>query len=364
MSIQINDFSILLGSFLALLIAIAVWLKAPNRQLSNLFLVLFLLNISFSILLKFLYFNQLFQKFPHLLKLNHPLGLLRPVCFYLYFYYLFRPQRYFNKKHLLHFVPTVGTVLYTLPFYIHSASQKIEIVNQARPDPAPTSLLFMGFTVTLAFVYLFLSGLEWYQFQRKMDPQKTLNSSSFNQWLWLMLLGYLLYLISAGGNWLFSEAGVEYASYQIISLFLTIGCIRLLSHSSLPAYRTLPNKYQKSSLTTAQKKSLHQKLSQLMMEERLYLQENLRLKEVAQKMAIGENELSQLVNEQEKVSFNDFVNQYRIKAAQKLLLSDQYQKTTIEAIGYDVGFGTRASFYNAFKKMTGLTPNEYRTKNL
>jgi AraC-like DNA-binding protein len=361
MTIHFQDFILLLGGFISLLIAIAVWLKNKRKHhTANLFLALFLLNCFFSILFKYLYFNQLLDLYPHLLKLAHPLGLLRPVCFYLYFYYLFRPKTSFLKQHWWHFLPTVLLLIYSLPFYVLDTQAKLAVLRQTKPDPAPTSLIFVGFTFGLALVYLWLSLAEWRRFERD-TPTKTPLVKAHSRWLLSMLVGYGLFLISATLTWFFPN--VEYLSYQIISIFLIVGCIKLLSQSDFTTYETSPIKYAKSNWQDEEKRHTALKMNELMHQQKLYLTDNLRLKDVADKLNIHENQLSQLINEQEQMSFNDYINKFRIEAAQKLLLSEDFTRLTVEAIGYEVGFGTRASFYNAFKKHTGQSPTEFRKKN-
>lgn len=364
MKFSISDFSILMGGGIALLVAIGVWLRNKQQSsVANYFLIAFLLNCFISIFLKNLYFNRLFEHFPHLLKLNHPLGLLRPVTFYLYFYFLFRPQVRWQKIQWLHFAPTLLLLVYTLPFYALNARDKVLVFQQALPDPAPNFWAFAGITVSLAVGYFLLSVYEWWRF-RPISAQTSLPKIvSTRRWLLLLLVGYALYLLSSALIWFLTYPQYEYFSYQIISLFLMAGCIKLLSQSDLPTYQIIPPKYAKSNLVGAQKTQLQQKLHRLMRDEKLFLNENLRLKEMAQKMGINENQLSQLINEGEGMSFNDFVNKFRVEAAQELLGSEQFYKTTIEAVGYDVGFGTRASFYNAFKKFTGQSPSEFRRKS-
>lgn len=364
MKFSVSDFSILMGGAIALLVAIGVWLRNKQQSsVANYFLIAFLLNCFISIFFKNLYFNRLFEHFPHLLKLNHPLGLLRPVSFYLYFYFLLRPQARWSKIQWLHFAPTLLLLVYTLPFYALSARDKVLVFQQALSDPAPNFLAFAGITVSLAVGYFCLSVYEWWRF-RPIALQTSLPKIvSTRRWLLLLLAGYALYLLSSALIWLLPYPQYEYFSYQIISLFLIAGCIKLLSQSNLPTYQVMLPKYAKSNLTDAQKAQLQQELHRLMRDEKLFLNEKLRLKEVAEKMGINENQLSQLINEGEGMSFNDFVNTFRVEAAQELLCSEQFYKTTIEAVGYDVGFGTRASFYNAFKKFTGQSPSEFRRKS-
>jgi AraC-like DNA-binding protein len=364
MKFSISDFSILMGGGIALLVAVGVWLRNKQQSsIANYFLIAFLLNCFISIFLKNLYFNRLFEHFPHLLKLNHPFGLLRPVTFYLYFHFLFRPQARWQKIQWLHFAPTLALLIYTLPFYALSARNKVLVFQQTLPDPAPNFLAFATLTVSLAVGYFFLSLYEWWRFRPILSQTSLPKAISTRRWLLLLLIGYALYLLSSALIWLLPYPQYEYFSYQIISLFLMVGCIKLLSQADLPAYQVVAPKYAKSNLADTQKEQLQQELLRLMRNEKLFLNENLRLKEVAQKMSLNENQLSQLVNECEGMSFNDFVNKFRIEAAQELLRSEQFYKTTIEAVGYDVGFGTRASFYNAFKKFTGQSPSEFRRKS-
>ena len=70
--------------------------------------------------------------------------------------------------------------------------------------------------------------------------------------------------------------------------------------------------------------------------------------------------VSQVINETYQVNFSSFLNEYRIKeACRRMSDHDHYGHLTIEAISQGVGFKSRASFVNAFKKFTGLTPSQF-----
>lgn len=70
--------------------------------------------------------------------------------------------------------------------------------------------------------------------------------------------------------------------------------------------------------------------------------------------------VSQVINETYGVNFSSFLNEYRIKeACRQMSDHDHYGHLTIEAISLGVGFKSRASFINAFKKFTGLTPSQF-----
>jgi ligand-binding sensor domain-containing protein/AraC-like DNA-binding protein len=102
------------------------------------------------------------------------------------------------------------------------------------------------------------------------------------------------------------------------------------------------------------------KLNYLMEIERLYCDADLSLHSLAEKISIAPYQLSQLLNENMKRSFADYVNGYRIEEAKKILRSSRGEHRKVYAIAIDVGFNTMAAFYKAFKKNTGMTPTEYK----
>ncbi len=58
--------------------------------------------------------------------------------------------------------------------------------------------------------------------------------------------------------------------------------------------------------------------------------------------------------------FNAYVNRLRIDKALDILTDRRYSKLKMEEVGLMVGFATRQSFYNAFKRFMGITPRQYK----
>ena len=88
----------------------------------------------------------------------------------------------------------------------------------------------------------------------------------------------------------------------------------------------------------------------------------------AQKLAdeIGTNTryLSAVVNTRFHMNYTQFVNSYRISEAMTLLVDKRYQNQNVAEIGDMVGFANRQSFYASFFRFRGVTPRQYRLKNL
>jgi AraC-like DNA-binding protein len=59
-------------------------------------------------------------------------------------------------------------------------------------------------------------------------------------------------------------------------------------------------------------------------------------------------------------SFFDFVNEYRVQEAKKLLSSPQYGHYSVYGIALDAGFNSKSAFYAAFGKYAGMSPSEFR----
>ena len=93
--------------------------------------------------------------------------------------------------------------------------------------------------------------------------------------------------------------------------------------------------------------------------KRAYLNSDLSLTALAAQLSIPENYLSQVINQHFRMSFNDYVNNYRIEEAKKRLVDPSARHLTIEAIAGEAGFKSMAVFYRAFRKHAHASPPEF-----
>lgn len=71
--------------------------------------------------------------------------------------------------------------------------------------------------------------------------------------------------------------------------------------------------------------------------------------------------ISMVINDKYHQNFSSFVNEYRIRLAQKRLADQEnYGSYTIKAIAESVGYKSQANFIQAFKAVTGITPSTYQ----
>jgi len=122
-------------------------------------------------------------------------------------------------------------------------------------------------------------------------------------------------------------------------------------------------KYRNSGLTEAAIHSLFAKLSHLMDSEHLYRNADLNLDTLAHRLNASKHHVSQVINACTEGTFFDYVNRLRIEEAKHLLAEHPRSDFNIIEVAYAVGFNNKVSFNTAFKKVTCITPTEFRHQN-
>lgn len=115
-------------------------------------------------------------------------------------------------------------------------------------------------------------------------------------------------------------------------------------------------KYEKSTIGYADAAQIVNKVKDHFTKKKPYLNSKLSLKMLGEEVGVTKKELSQAINQIEKVNYSQFILRYRINEAKRLLQSKSHQNLTIASIAYDSGFNSISSFNTGFKKITGITP--------
>ena len=111
--------------------------------------------------------------------------------------------------------------------------------------------------------------------------------------------------------------------------------------------------------------ALHARLTAMMEEDKIYGEQGLTIRILAEKLGAPEHRLRALINGGlGHRNFSAFLNRYRLAAAKTRLSDPDEARTPILTIAMDTGFGSLAPFNRAFKKEEGVTPTEYRAKAL
>lgn len=117
-------------------------------------------------------------------------------------------------------------------------------------------------------------------------------------------------------------------------------------------------KYQNKKFEPSEAAYLIEKLENIIQKEEIYGNPTLKLSDFANLMDISAHQLSQLLNDNLQKNFSTYLTEFRIKKSCELIASGVNLK--IEAIGYEVGFQSKSTFFAAFKKITGTTPSLFK----
>lgn len=120
-----------------------------------------------------------------------------------------------------------------------------------------------------------------------------------------------------------------------------------------------PQKYE-SAVDTSMFGDLYERLSDYFKKEKPYLKSGINVGDVAIHLSSNKSYLSRLLNDKLNLNFNQFVNSYRIKEAQRLVTESG--NLSLHELCKRVGFTSMATFTVAFKLNTGMTPGEWCKK--
>jgi AraC-like DNA-binding protein len=122
---------------------------------------------------------------------------------------------------------------------------------------------------------------------------------------------------------------------------------------------THPKKYQKSNLSDEAQNELLSRIYVLMENSSVVCDPELTIDKLADLLQSNRSYVSKVLNDNLKKNFNSFINEHRIKEAQRLFSEPDASKYTVESIALKTGFSVPSTFYRTFKEITGVSPGFY-----
>ena len=121
--------------------------------------------------------------------------------------------------------------------------------------------------------------------------------------------------------------------------------------SSLDGFSFQPNEITKLSL-------LFERVNDLVEKKQLFLQKELRIKQVSQLLGTNDKYVSLAIQQSTGLMFSQYVGLFRVGLAVKFLTCE-HQASTMEEIAEASGFSSKAAFYRNFKEVVGMAPMEF-----
>lgn len=308
-------------------------------------------------------------RFPHAIYLSSGFALIYGPLLYLYLKRTTLKQN-FSKIDLWHFLPTAVLFAFLLPSYILPGQTKRDFLINGEIDgvsfiPSSAILILVSAKLIALIIYGFL--IQKLHFTAKSGGHLNKQSKNWLQIIYKIHLAFIVvYIVYA----VLTINGHTFGFLYHLQL-LCMSCMVLFIGYS--AYiqpdlfsgvyfkgNRLFKKYETSVLTKNHSFELKDQLIKLLEQEKIYRENDLTLKVLAQKLNTTRHSTSQIINEHFKVNFNELVNKYRIEEAKEIILADENNELNIIEIVYKVGFNNKVSFSRAFRKHTKTTPSKYR----
>ncbi|MCK5775871.1 MAG: AraC family transcriptional regulator, partial [Bacteroidales bacterium] len=100
-------------------------------------------------------------------------------------------------------------------------------------------------------------------------------------------------------------------------------------------------------------------LDKYMAQNKPYLDAEICLQDLANKIQLSRHQLSALINNEKDMNFYEFINSYRVEEIKKLMSMPENKAIKLLSLAYDAGFNSKSSFNRIFKQSTGTTPSAY-----
>lgn len=120
--------------------------------------------------------------------------------------------------------------------------------------------------------------------------------------------------------------------------------------------------YARSGVDSVQCAQIADELRRLMRSEHLYEDSHFDLQALSERSGWPPNYVSQALNQGLGQNFFEFVNGFRVAAAERCLTDPADQRTILE-VALACGFGSKSTFNAVFKRMTDRTPSQYRRRH-
>ncbi|HUI33739.1 MAG: AraC family transcriptional regulator [Dysgonamonadaceae bacterium] len=352
--------------------------QKKSRMIHDNILIVWLIYLGLFIGSYSLYSHELFTHFNLLSASFISLFMLQGVFLYLYASRLVSKRYRFNKKMLLHLLPFVAFNIYLL-----GASFFPDVANEIRLENVHTNvhhpLLFQFFLIItlLSGPFYFVLTLRLF---KKHDINVFNNFSSIEtinlKWLrklviifgvvWTALI--IITVIHHVFN-LFSMVFCTDSLFLTLSVFvILIGYFGLKQKvifenefEEQPVLAEEKMKYSSSTLKEDEASEYAKRLIDYMHLEKPYLNPELTLTHLASEIDISTHHLSQIINEQFKLNFFEYINQFRVEEVKSRINDPKFEHYSLLGIALDSGFNSKSSFNRIFKKFTNQTPSQFKS---
>lgn len=368
-----------LVSSLCLLFGLNFLIRKGNLVVAKILAVQFLI-LAYLVVAAYYLMPEVIVVTPYFYRTSAPLFYILPPLNFMFLWYLLHPRAKFKWIHLIFFLPFLLQLIENTPYYLSSKEVKIEEVKWmlAQGDYFAYNPRFLWFDpyyhvyAKLVMYFVFYIAMVYYYLQFRRDKQNEVlfQKGVFHFWIigillfrfcTIFYLWYLFIYTDSGKSSFITTDYLLIAEFVFHLFYLAINP-KLLDVKILAENLRGPEK--EESVLTADEENrlcaLADKIEEYFKTTEVFLNSQLTAELLGSLTGHPHRAIGQAIKCKYGISFRDYLNNYRISYIEKKLSDPAYlAKSSIETIAEASGFGSRQSFYTAFKKAKGRTPKEY-----
>ena len=392
--IHINTYTLILflGGCQGLLFSLLLLFKHQAKRIINVHLAVLLFSISSETLHQFLIETHYIYQLPALAGFILPLDALVGISLYWYVRIITHPQQDHSVTRILcHYSIFIVCVLLSIPYWGLGLEAKLDlirtgVIGENWPAYVYYAVLAQIPIKIISFcVYLLLAIRLLIAHQKRIKDIFSYREKITLSWLTALLILFVFGLVNGLAVLIFFQEYAESTQlmgfmpvFSIVAVFY-IGVMGLMQpviylrkersyikhiDETEPSVVATSNKYKKSSLSEDDMLRIADKLNRVMAQQKLFLQPNLTMPQLASAIPVSPNYLSQTLNCHYRCNFFDYINALRIDYAKNLLTDPSNTGLSVLDIAMASAFNSRSTFYNAFKQIVGMTPAQYKNQAL
>jgi len=368
-SFQLIDIVIVIGICQGIFLALTLQRISNNNLHANRILSLLIVLATAMLIGRFVYFRFLtYTVFQWSILVDSLVFLFGPLIYMYLRRLLFKGDTTFFLP-IYHFLGFFGMVIFALLYIVfYSPKEYYKLFTDGYLPQAfhIISAIMIGFNG----LYLVKSFKLVKKF--KIEEKETF---SFEQTP-VIYLNFFLFSVSACLfawflsflNTILLDGYFTYINYESIWVAIPV-FIYVVGYFSLkqPELFRIPQvekpKERKERISEAESILLKEKLDSLMVNEKIFMENNLTLADVASQLQTSTNNISWILNNVYQTTFYDFINGYRIKEFVQKVENEEHLRHTILALSLDAGFNSKSTFNKAFKFVMNETPSNFIKKH-
>lgn len=295
-----------------------------------------------------------------------PFALLNPALFYLYFKYFLNPDHQLSSREKWLFAPSILAFAVELTFRIP------RILEIKLPNYYPLYdlllLLIEFFGAALTAIILFYCYALLSKYQRERNTKEIRDTIPGIGWFKRMTVGVMILCVLWMSQLIYVVVNAVNMPFYALWIGMSI-MIYWLGHVGIYKYG-IQQERQKIRNYSIESKVDYPRLKQknehitalenLLVNEKMFLNPMLTLDKLAEEMHLSKSHLSRIINTELGIGLPDYLNSLRVEEAKLHLRNPEFSNYTLVAIALEAGFNSKTTFNTAFKKITSVTPSEYR----